>query len=134
MALPQGHRLADLPEIPLGTLEHEDFAMFSRRLSPVYFDHVVAACRAHGFSPRILHEVRSVTSQIAFVGCGQGIALVPSTFERLAPGNVIFRPLKERVDIVAAALAWSTARHNPLVHTVVELVRSGARAPAAENE
>lgn len=122
VALPQGHRLADLPEVPLAALAREDFAMFSRRLSPVYFDHVLAACRAQGFAPRILHEVRSVNSQIAFVGCGQGIALVPARFARLAPASVVFRPLTEPVEIVAAALAWSTARHNPLVDAVVALV------------
>jgi len=124
VALSRDHRLAALSEIPLSDLAHEDFAMFSRRLSPVYFDHVVAACAAQGFSPRILHEVRSVTSQIAFVGCGQGIALVPSRFERLAPPNVAFRPLKERVDIVAAALVWSVARHNPMVEAVITLVEA----------
>ncbi|MET3415154.1 LysR family transcriptional regulator [Methylobacterium sp. 1030] len=123
VALPQNHRLTASEEIRLADLAHEDFAMFSRRLSPVYFDHVVAACAAQGFSPRILHEVRSVTSQIAFVCCGQGIALVPSRFERLAPSNVVFRPLTEGVDIVAAALVWSVAHHNPLVDAVVQLVR-----------
>lgn len=126
VALPRDHRLAALAEIPLVDLAHEDFAMFSRRLSPVYFDHVVATCAAQGFSPRILHEVRSVTSQIAFVGCGQGIALVPSRFERLAPPNVAFRPLKEHVDIVAAALVWSAARHNPMVDAVIALIKTEA--------
>ncbi len=126
VALPQDHRLTAFNEIPLADLAHEDFAMFSRRLSPVYFDHVVAACAMQGFSPRILHEVRSVTSQIAFVGCGQGIALVPSGFERLAPPSVTFRPLRERIDIVAAALVWSAARHNPMVEAVVSILETGA--------
>jgi DNA-binding transcriptional LysR family regulator len=124
VALPHGHPLAESDEIPLASLAHEDFTMFSRRVSPVYFDHVLAACKAQGFSPRILHEVRSVTSQIAFGGCGQGIALVPSRFERLAPPSVAFRPLKERVDMVAAALVWSVARHNPMVAAVVSLVEA----------
>ena len=134
VALPQGHCLAGLREIPLGALAHEDFAMFSRRLSPVYFDHVMAACNAQGFSPRILHEVRSVTSQIAFVGCGQGIALVPSRSERLAPPNVAVRPLKERVEIVAAALVWSSARHNPMVDAVLDLVGPKGQASAAATD
>ncbi len=124
VALPQNHRLATLTKIRLADLANEDFAMFSRRLSPVYFDHVVAACTAQGFSPRILHEVRSVTSQIAFVGCGQGIALVPSRFETLSPVNVAFRSLQERVDIVAAALVWSVACHNPMIEAVISLVET----------
>lgn len=75
---------------------------------------------------RIPTIFRSVTSQIAFVGCGQGIALVPSRFERLAPPNVAVRHLKERVDIVAAALVWSVARHNPMIEAVITLVEASA--------
>ncbi|MGU3537948.1 LysR family transcriptional regulator [Methylobacterium sp. A54F] len=130
VALPAGHTLAGDAEIPLASLAHEDFAMFSRRLSPVYFDAVVAACHGAGFSPRILHEVRSINAQIAFVACGQGLALVPSRFERLAPASVRVRPLRERVDIVAAALVWSSARHNPVVEAVVALVTAGLASAA----
>ncbi|MCJ2033392.1 LysR family transcriptional regulator [Methylobacterium sp. J-068] len=127
VAVPQEHPLARRSEIALADLAHADFTMFSRRFSPVYFDHVLAACHARGFSPRILHEVRSVTSQIAFVACGQGIALVPARFERLAPPQVAFRALTERVEIVAAALVWSTARHNPLVDAVIALAQDMRR-------
>jgi len=122
VVLPKEHRLTAMAEVPLALLAQEDFAMFARRSSPVYFDRVLAACRAGGFSPRILHEVRSVTSQIAFVGCGQGIALVPSRAERLAPPSVVFRRLEEQVEIVATALVWSTAHHNPLIDAVLDLI------------
>lgn len=125
VALPRTHALADTPRIGLASLAEEEFVMFSRQVSPVYFDSLVASCRACGFSPRILHEVRSVASQIAFVGCGQGIALVPSTLKKLAPENVVVRPLKEHVRVVTTAVAWSSARENPLVHAVVSSLGSG---------
>lgn len=121
VALPRGHRLADRAEIPLAMLAGEDFAMFARRSSPVYFDRVTAACHAQGFAPRILHEVRAITSQIAFVACGQGIALVPARFESLAPAAVVVRALAEPFEIVAAALVWSEARADPLVEAAVAL-------------
>ncbi|SFM15805.1 LysR substrate-binding domain-containing protein [Methylobacterium pseudosasicola] len=120
VALPRGHRLAETAEVSLRALAQEDFTMASRRGSPIYFDHIVAACRTHGFSPRILHEVRSVTSQIAFVGCGQGIALIPSSFEQLAAATVIVRPLVEDINVVSTAIVWSSARHNPLIDFIIE--------------
>lgn len=70
--------------------------MSSRQVSPVYFDLLTSVCRTHGFAPRVLHEVRSVASQIAYVGCGQGLALVPSSMRKLVPENVVIRPLQER--------------------------------------
>ena len=119
VALPRDHRLTGMAAVPLALLADADFAMFARRSSPVYFDRVTAACHAAGFAPRIVHEVRAVTSQIAFVACGQGVALVPLRFERLAPPQVVIRPLAENVEIVAAALVWSDARSNPLVDAAI---------------
>lgn len=119
VALPQGHEMTKLRQVRLGQLAQEDFVMFSRRLSPVYFDNVISACRSQGFSPRILHEVRSVTSQIAFVSCGQGIALVPFSLRKLAPENVIVRQLKEHIRVVTTAMAWSATGGNALVRSIL---------------
>jgi DNA-binding transcriptional LysR family regulator len=93
--------------------------MFYRRVSPGYFDSLVTACRNAGFSPRIVHEVGSVASQIAFVGCGQGVALIPSAMKQMAPETVAVRPLTERLSVVTTAVAWNTARKNPLVEAAV---------------
>jgi DNA-binding transcriptional LysR family regulator len=76
---------------------------------------LTSVCREYGFAPRITHEVRSVTAQIAYVACGQGVALVPAAARKLAPEDVVVRPLKEKVMVITAALAWSTARHYPAV-------------------
>lgn len=130
LVLPVGHPLAAMSAVPLAALAHEDFAMFSRLVSPVLFDHIVAACHANGLSPRIIHEVRTVNSQIAFVGCGQGIALVPASFEKLAPRTVIFRPLAETVGVVTSALVWLANHQSPVVDGLVDFVRK-ARGDSA---
>lgn len=119
VALPQAHRLAKATRIKLSALAEDDFVMFARHVSPVYFDALTAVCLAHGFSPRVLHEVRSVASQVAFVGCGQGIALVPAAMKSFAPDNVVVRPLTERIRVVTTAMAWNSARENPLIDQVI---------------
>ena len=124
VAMHRDHAMAGASRIRLASLADQDFVMFSRQVSPVYFDSLVASCRSNGFSPRILHEVRSVASQVAFVGCGQGIALVPASLKKLAPENVVFRPLKENVSVVTTAVAWSTGRDNPLIDAVVAVLGS----------
>ncbi len=127
VALPKGHALAALPRVRLRSLADEQLVMSARQVSPMYFDMLTAVCRAHGFAPRITHEVRTVTSQIAYVGCGQGVALVPASMRRLAPENVVVRPLKERVMVVTAALAWNTERHHPLVDAAVAWLQAQRR-------
>lgn len=119
VALPSDHPLAARTRISLSSLASEPLVMFSRKVSPVYFDNLIATCRASGFSPRVLHEVRSVASQIAFVSCGQGIALVPASLKKLAPDNVVLRPLTQKLHVVTTAVAWNSERPNPLVTELV---------------
>jgi len=119
VALPSDHPLAARTRISLSSLASEPLVMFSRRVSPVYFDNLIATCRASGFSPRVLHEVRSVASQIAFVSCGQGIALVPASLKKLAPANVVLRALTQKLNVVTTAVAWNSERPNPLVTQVI---------------
>lgn len=119
VALPGGHPLAGKSRIRLAALAAEDFVMFYRRVSPGYFDSLITLCRDAGFSPRIVHEVSSVASQVAYVGCGQGIALVPASMKKLAPETVVVRPLAEKTSVVTIAVAWSTATANPLIAAVI---------------
>ncbi|WP_341487500.1 LysR substrate-binding domain-containing protein [Pararhizobium sp. A13] len=129
VALPADHALAALPRVRLQSLADEPLVMSSRKVSPVYFDMLTAVCRSHGFAPRILHEVRSVVSQIAYVGCGQGVALVPASMSKLAPGNVVVRPIKERIMVVTAALAWNRNRYHPVIETVLGQLTRGLHTP-----
>lgn len=127
VAMPMDHRLAAHSRVSLQALQSEPLIMSSRQVSPIYFDTLVSVCRSHGFAPRVFHEVRSVTSQIAYVGCGQGLALVPASMRRLAPENVLVRPLKEKVIVATAALAWNTKRYHPMVEVAVSWLRSSYR-------
>jgi len=126
VALPAEHPLAARSRVSLASLASEPLVMFARKVSPVYFDNLVATCRTNGFSPRVLHEVRSVASQIAFVSCGQGIALVPAAMKKLAPANVVLRPLTQKVSVVTTTLAWNSARANPLAEALVAQLRESA--------
>jgi DNA-binding transcriptional LysR family regulator len=136
VAIPRGHPLAGMPRVRLSELARESFIMFAREVSPDYFDSITAACRANEFTPRIVHVVRSVSSQIAFVGCGQGVALVPGSMRKLAPDNVTIKPLKESVKVVTAAVAWNNKRPNLLADefraALLELFSAPRAVPGAE--
>lgn len=122
VALPAGHRLCRSESLNLQDLADEDFIMFARKLSPISFDTLIGACRNSGFSPRVLHEVRSVTSQIAFVGCNQGVALVPSAMQQMSPANVAIRLLNDRLNVVTTAMAWSSKRENLQTRAVMDTI------------
>lgn len=121
VVLPRSHPLATKPRIRLAALADADFVMFFRHVSPNYFDTLMACCHGAGFSPRIVHEVNSVASQVAFVACGQGVALVPHALKKLAPASVVIRPLTERHEVVTLAVAWNPRRTNPVIETALKV-------------
>ena len=67
----------------------------------------------------MLYEVHSVVSQIAYVGCGVGVSMVPSRAMRFGGGDVVFRPLVETIDVVSIAAAWKPSLCKELVPTIV---------------
>jgi hypothetical protein len=80
VAFPADHCLARNRPIRLASLADEVFVMFARQVGPVYFDNVTATCREQGFSPRILHEVRSVASQVA---SSTAMVRSPANYDRM---------------------------------------------------
>lgn len=123
VAMPLDHPNSNAGQVPLSSISNSPLVMSSRKVSPVYFDSIVSACRRYGLNPRILHEVRSISSQLAYVSCGQGLALVPGSMRRLVPENVRIVPLAEDVSIVTTAVAWPTNRHAPLTDQAVDVLR-----------
>ncbi|MDP9651247.1 LysR family transcriptional regulator [Paraburkholderia caledonica] len=124
LALPEDHALVRHDSISLASLSDEAFVMPARHISHAYFDSVIGACLRYGFSPNIQFEVRSMVSQVAFVSCGQGIALIPTSLAMNAPSNVVIRPVEEDLTVTTTAMAWDSHRNLPLVKHVVEVVKT----------
>lgn len=120
VALPKEHPLSLCNTIAIADLADQPIITTSRSVSPAYFDLITSSCNTHGFSPRILHEVRSITAQIAYVSCGQGISIVPTSAKKLSPENVLVIPLDESIQITTVAVAWNTHNPNALVKAAVE--------------
>lgn len=119
--LPIDHRLTKHDRVALAELADQSLVLSPRRVSPSFFDQVVSACREVGFSPRVDYEVRSVVSQIAFVGCSNAVGLVPSRSMRFGGGDVVFRPLVENIEVVTVAAAWDPTRRKDVVPSIVEI-------------
>jgi DNA-binding transcriptional LysR family regulator len=58
------------------------------------YDEAVAACRAAGFSPRIVQLAPRITSTLGLVAAGLGVALVPESLQTMKMDGVVYRRLK----------------------------------------
>jgi len=123
VALPSRHPLASQGTVALMDLAEEPWVHVRRDFSPDYFDRIISAATRAGFSPRLVHEVRSEASQIAFVSCGLGIALVHAGMMRSEAPNVVFRSLSAPVEMVTVSVASDLSRSTTTVAAVVEIAR-----------
>lgn len=121
LVLPVDHPLTKLNRVSLGDLADESFVLFPRRSSPSFFDQITSACRDAGFSPHVLYEVSSPVSQIAYVGCGVAVGLVPSRAMRFGGGDVVFRSLTETIRVVSIAAAFNPQQQKDLVPAIIEI-------------
>ena len=64
-----------------------------------------------------------MVSQIAYVGCGIAVGMVPSRAMRFGGGDVVFRPLLETIHVVSIAAAWSPAHQKDLVPLIVDIAQ-----------
>lgn len=105
VALLRDHKLNRNSHISITVLESEQVVMSSRKVSPAYLDMLISQCRKYGFSPRTLHKVRSIASQIAYVSLEQGVAMVPQSIAELAPDNVVVKSLTENIMVITSSMA-----------------------------
>lgn len=126
-ALPEDHRLADLPEIPMRALRDERLLLFSRRFHPGSYDYIVKCCRDAGFEPDIVMrnepQLYSGSTTYRMVSSGLGVAVVvPPLNLPSRPSGVVFRPLKDPAPALNLAAAWLKENSSPNLQAFLEVL------------
>jgi len=122
VAVSADHRLAVEPVVSLADLRSEPFVSYASRDSAVN-DAVLRSCRRAGFVPRREHLAPGTAVLLALVAAGLGVAVVPESVRALPLDGVVFRDLVD-AGTVELALAWRRGADNPVVDTVVEVLRA----------
>ncbi|MDO4937517.1 MAG: LysR family transcriptional regulator [Sutterellaceae bacterium] len=103
------HPLAKVNKVNLKDLADEDWVFQVRNISPYLVDALIGACLEKGFSPRIRHEVTGTMREIAFVGCGQGIGMLPEFFACMLPPSVVAKPIADVTPFIRLSIAWNAS-------------------------
>jgi len=122
-ALPARHRLARRKTIPLISLANEPLVVYSRRLSPASHDRIIAACLESGFTPNLAYYSATIQSQIGFVACGLGVALVPQLVQRWRIPRVVYRPLEKPISTTAVSMVWNGRTRSESVRLFLEVTQ-----------
>jgi DNA-binding transcriptional LysR family regulator len=112
----------------LRSASRQPFVTIARTTSAGFYDHVIAVCRAAGFTPNIVQETNELFTMMMLVQAGMGIALAPSSATIRRPPGVRVRALEEAEAAWNIGIAWSREHHDaPLVRSFVETALRGRR-------
>lgn len=104
VALPPKHALADFKSVSLEQIADEPLVAYTRRDYPEY--HGMLEKIFGKQKPRIVEEHDGVTSIIAAVESGRGIAIVPQCVECMAGPRVKLLPLSPAPEPIPVGVAW----------------------------
>jgi DNA-binding transcriptional LysR family regulator len=105
VALYPGHLLASREKIGLMDILNDRLIGYERTDYPEYHEQIGGLCRKIGRIPKFSEEHESVTSLIAAVEAGRGVALVPEVLACMTGPRLVVRPLNPEPEkfVVGAA-------------------------------
>lgn len=129
LAVSRNHPLARQSQVSSAEVARERLLVFCQRDYPEYWDVITGWLRGQRQPPAIAGEYDGVSSLMAAVESGLGVALVTTCTARIAPDRVRLKALSAAPDPVCIAVAHRAIRgaEKPLVVFIEEL-RHTARA------
>ena len=126
VALPSRHSLlANSGPILIDSLGACPFVTYEPTRGFNFHADLLALCRLASFSPNMVHLAPNTESVVGIVACGEGVAVLPASAERLRMRGVSFRPLlapmaPPRLSRVRFGLAWHAERENASLRHFVD--------------
>ncbi|SRR5579871_5089909 len=120
--LPSSHPLAACSEVRLADLAREPFVMYTAAQATGLHATVMAACEASGFAPEVAQEATQISTVIALVASGLGVALVPEVVRGEREPYVVYRDLGGSTPAVESTLvlAYSADNESPATRRFIE--------------
>ncbi|MEO3872201.1 LysR family substrate-binding domain-containing protein [Nonomuraea sp. B12E4] len=125
-AVSAGHPLAGRPAVEPSELAGESFVLLDPEICQEWDETVHGICASGGFTPRVSHHVREISTQLLVVAAGLAVALVPASAQALRGEGVAFVPLDGLTPPITSALMWRADDRSPVLRRFVE---SGTRHP-----
>ncbi|MEU4680390.1 LysR family transcriptional regulator [Micromonospora sp. NPDC023737] len=118
--LPEGHPLADRPELALSDLAGERWVMTPRSSWEPWHQAFDENFRAAGFSPDIVARDSSVQGLLGLVAAGVGITRLGWSAHNLRRTGVVFVPLAG--EATPTEMVWRPDNTSPALRRIVDVV------------
>lgn len=126
VVVPSDSELRDQTSVHLCDLSQENWILIGNEQSPEFRRQTDCLFRKAGITPKVSHTVESIVRATAFVACGQGIALIPASYEAMLPPTVIGLKVRKVPAVMKIEFAWSSELENPLRDAVLNELQHDA--------
>jgi DNA-binding transcriptional LysR family regulator len=122
IALPPGHPLVGRDSIALPDLAEEPWIASTK--GTICHDWLTTTFRRAGHEPRIAHQAAEFPTQLALVGAGLGVAVVPRLAADCVPAGVRLVPVEPALHRRVFAVWRAEAGRRPAIQAVVDAVKT----------
>jgi len=125
--LPEGHRLAGSPDVPVAALAAEPMLLAEEGRAPEFNQFVIDLCHSVGFMPTVYKgTVESIRAAADLVAQGRCVLCVPASCLPTVPG-IAWRPLTEPTSRYPWSVLWRADDRSEYVHAIVSAARRLSR-------
>lgn len=107
LAVSSAHRLASADELHLRDLQNENFIVLPRKVTPILYDRILAACLIGGLTPKVVQEAFEEPMVLNLVAVGLGVAFVLDSLPIEANGNVVLKRVADFHVPTELCFLWS---------------------------
>jgi DNA-binding transcriptional LysR family regulator len=126
VALPSGHALERLDRVPLEAIADLPLIFFTRQMIPGFHAQIVELFQRVGAFPKVAQHAVHLQTIVGLVASGVGIAILPSSAERVSREGVVYRALDVSDATSWMGLAWVEGDESKLVRNFIGTVREAA--------
>jgi DNA-binding transcriptional LysR family regulator len=126
VALPSGHVLEKFDRVSLEAIADLPLIFFTRQLIPGFHAQIVELFQRVGAFPKVAQHAVHLQTIVGLVASGIGIAILPSSAERVSREGVVYRALDVPDATSWMGLAWVEGSESNLVKNFVRTVREVA--------
>lgn len=124
LALPEGHELCELTEVPLTKLAEEGCVMVPNDEGPGLHEPIMGTCHASGVSPAAANgSAPSQATALGLVAAGAGVSLVWEGMRDARTVGVAYRPLAGEIPRLETAVAWRRDNPSPVLAAFLAVAR-----------
>jgi len=123
VAVAPGHPLAGKKSVALERVADEGLIAYSRRDYPEYHEQLAELFRPFGRKPRVVAEHDGITSLVADVETGRGVALVPSCLACMVGPRVKLLSLRPAPPAIMVGALWRKEGETDLVRKFIAAAR-----------